>query len=121
MTKKEVLSKSFKDLEFFIKVFLTSHITNKTTGKITPFNQMAKDYFKEFKPLEKRVRKVIRASRGAAKTTLIALADTLHRICFSTEKFIVIFSSTAPLSIDKIKDIRSELMNNTFLSEFFWY
>ena len=80
---------------------------------------MALDYFKEFNPREKGVRKIIRASRGASKTTLIALADTLHRLLYSTEKFIVIFSSTAPLSMDKIKDIRTELIWNERLQDYF--
>ena len=106
---RQVLAFAYLDLEKFITFFLRHHITDKATGKITPFNQMALDYFKEFNPREKGVRKIIRASRGASKTTLIALADTLHRLLYSTEKFIVIFSSTAPLSMDKIKDIRTEL------------
>ena len=119
MTKNDVLKKAFFDFEYFIKFFLTHHIIDKSTGKITPFNQMALDYFKEFNPREKGIRKIIRASRGASKTTLIALADTLHRLLYSTEKFIVIFSSTAPLSMDKIKDIRSELIWNERIQKFF--
>ena len=119
MTKNETLSKAFFEFDFFIKFFLTHHILDKSTGKITPFNQMALDYFKEFNPREKGIRKIIRASRGASKTTLIALADTLHRLLYSTEKFIVIFSSTAPLSMDKIKDIRTELIWNERIQNYF--
>ena len=86
MTKNDVLKKAFFDFEYFIKFFLTHHITDKSTCKITPFNQMALDYFKEFNPREKGVRKIIRASRGASKTTLIALADTLHRLLYSNRE-----------------------------------
>ena len=115
----EILNKAYNDLRFFIIYFLQHHVTDKKTGEITPFNKMALDYFDTFNPKEDGVRKIIRAARGSAKTTIIALADTLHRLCFSTDKFIVIFSSTAPLSLDKIKDIKTELINNHELKDFF--
>ena len=118
-SKRQILKKAYSSLEYFIVFFLENHILDKETNEITPFNQMALDYFKLFKPNEIKVKRVIRASRGAAKTTLITLADTLHRMCFSTEKFIVIFSSTQPLSSAKIKDIRAELINNHKLNDFF--
>ena len=80
---------------------------------------MATDYFERFRPYERGVKRVIRASRGAAKTTLFVLADTLHRVLYATEPYTVLMSSTQPLSVDKIKDIQSELLANDKIAEYF--
>ena len=49
MTKNEVLKQAHSDFEFFITFFLTHHITDEGTGKITPFNQMALPLFVEYR------------------------------------------------------------------------
>ena len=117
--RKELLHRAYYDLRFFILFFLKHHVFDKETGCITPFNQMAIDHFDNFNPRQKKIKKVVMASRGSAKTTLFTLCDLIHRMCFSTVNFTVIFSSTAPLALDKVKDIRSELMMNDRLIDYF--
>ena len=80
---------------------------------------MATDYFSMFRPFERGVKRVIRASRGAAKTTIFMLADTLHRALFATEPYTVLMGSTQPLSVDKLKDIQSELVANEKIADYF--
>ena len=80
---------------------------------------MHKQYFKMFNPVEEGRHLVIQAARGSAKTTLICLIDVMHRICYSTESYILMLSSTRPLAISKTQDIFNEILNNETLRAFY--
>lgn len=125
--KRLIVARAYFDLQFFAKFFFSTtqphHLIEGKTEVVghtkDPFNQMHFDYFRKFNPSEKSAHTLIRASRGSAKTTLLCIIDPLHRICFGTEKYIVILSSTAPLARQKSKDIYSEIINNDKLRLFF--
>ena len=116
-----ILAKCYYDLQFFCNFFFKhKNEDGEWEGHVKdPYNKMHLDYFREFNPEEKSVLKVTRASRGSAKTTLLALLDPLHRICFGNEKFILILSSTTPLARGKSKDISREISLNDRLRYFF--
>ena len=119
--KRLIEARAYHDLEFFANYFFKKKEEDNTmTGHAKdPFNKMHKDFFKEFKPVEKGLQRVTLASRGSAKTTLVCLIYVLHKICFSTEKYILILSSTSPLTQAKANAIHSEVLGNEKLKEFF--
>ena len=113
MSKKaEIQTRSLYDFKFFCQYFFPEHVKD-------PFNEMHKDYFKNFNPFEKGIRQIILAPRGSAKTTFICLLDVLHRVAFSTEKYILIMSSTTPLALAKSQDIWDEINENENLKKVF--
>ena len=123
--KSLIVAYSWFSLGFFSRFFF-SDIEEQPDGTLKrvghtkdPPNSMHNDYFQQFNPDEQAVQKVILASRGSSKTTLIALIDSLHRVCFSTEKYILLLSSTSPLGRAKAKDIHSEIELNRKLKYFF--
>lgn len=111
-------AKAFYDLKFFARYFFCETIDGKVTGHTKdPFNRMHLDFFKKYHPEEESIQKVILASRGSAKTTLICVIYVLHKVCYSTEKNICILSSTQELSRGKSEDIHNEVTNNEKLKE----
>ena len=76
-------------------------------------------WINDFDPEERKVRKNILSPRGSAKTTLVCLGDVLHRSLYATERYSVIFSSVDALAKDKLRDIRTELLNNDGLIRYF--
>ena len=113
-------TKSYYDLKFFAEYFFTNSDFGPILGHTKdPFNRMHLDFFKRFKPVEKDLRVVIRAARGSAKTTLIALIYVLHKVCFGNEKFILLLSSTTPLARRKAQDIHREISFNEKLRDVF--
>lgn len=55
------------------------------------------------------------APRGYAKSTVKTLFKPLHDICYGNEKYILFISATKPQAIQKLKDIRREILNNNLL------
>lgn len=100
------------DLETFAVVFFP-HLCKH------PFNPFHYDYFNSIHYGERRVRRARGAPRGYAKSVLIALIRPIHDLCYGYEKFILLFSNTEELAIDKVKDIRTELSDNELLLEYF--
>ena len=123
--KRLIVARSFYDLKFFAKFFFSEVLVNSDGTRVrrghtaNSFNDMHETYFKEFEPIEQNVQKVIQAARGSAKTTLLCLIDPMHRVCFSTEKFILILSSTTPLAMEKANTIHTEVSQNKKLRHFF--
>lgn len=120
-TKTLVMARSYYDLEFFADYFFSHKDEEGQMQGHTkdPFNKMHLTFFKKFKPVEKSLHKVILASRGSAKTTLVCLIYVLHKICFNNEKYILILSSTTPYSRQKSKEIHLEIRNNEVLKDVF--
>ena len=96
---------SRSNFEFFCEFFFKEHVTNE-------FTRLHKDFFKWATDNERGIKKLIIAARGSSKTTMICLFYVFHRICFGTEKYILILSSTKPLATAKTKDIVEEIERN---------
>ena len=108
-----LLNRWYWDFHAYCECFFKGgHIKND-------YNQMHKDHFRSFNPNEKGRHIVIQAARGSAKTTMFALLDVLHRICYNTEKYILILSSTADLAKAKSTDIYNEVLDNERLRAFY--
>ena len=106
-------AKCYYDLKFFAEYFFKEKVGGEWKGHVKdPFNKMHLDFFKNFHPEEKDLRKVILAARGSAKTTLVCVIYVLHKICYSNEKYILLLSSTSPLARAKTKDIHVEVNFN---------
>ena len=79
------------------------------------FNELHRDLFKSDSFMERSIRRARAAPRGYAKSTLEALIEPIHDVCYAQEKFIVIFSNTQDQSNAKLRDIRTEVLTNTRL------
>lgn len=103
-----MIARGAHDKEFFATTFFPHYCE-------FPWNAFHTDYFNAFKFNERKLRRGFAAPRGAAKSTIVTLISTLHDVCYGTEKFILILSSTTPLANKKLKDIRNEINTNDFL------
>jgi len=84
-----------------------------------PFNELHHDQFTAHGFGERKIRCARAAPRGSAKSTVEALIEPLHDVCYGLEKFIVIFSETDDQANQKLKDIRTEVLTNTRLIDDF--
>ena len=76
---------------------------------------MHRNTFNDYVVGERGAKRVIAAPRGYAKSTITALFRPIWDICYHEEKYIIIVSNTEDQAVQKIKDIRSELLENDFL------
>ncbi len=76
------------------------------------FNDLHRDLFSQASFMERAIRRARAAPRGYAKSTLEALIEPIHDVCYALEKFIVIFSNTQDQSNAKLRDIRTEILTN---------
>lgn len=76
------------------------------------FNEFHEDLCARHKFGERNYRQATAAPRGSAKSTWKTLIIPLHDVCYGSEKFTVILSSTTPLANKKLKDIRQEIQTN---------
>jgi len=83
------------------------------------FNKFHRALFKRWKNNKKKVRTADAAPRGAAKSTILALIKPIHDLCYGLENFIVIISNTLGQASGRLKDIRTELIDNTELIDCF--
>lgn len=93
------------DVELFAALYFAHYCTD-------PFNDFHRDSFKVYEFAERAVRRADAAPRGYAKSVLKALIKPIHDLCYGLEKFIVIISNTDDQSVQKLKDIRAELLEN---------
>lgn len=100
------------DVELFAETFFPHYCKRE-------FNAFHRDIFKNFEFGQRNVRRAVAAPRGNAKSTLKSLIIPLHDVCYGSEKFILLLSSTTPLSNKKLKDIRNEIHQNRFLASTF--
>ena len=96
------------DLELFAKMFF---------GKFCkyPFSPFHKDLFARWDKNERGTRWVDAAPRGSAKSTMVSLIKPIHDICYHQETYITIFSNTEAQALQKLRDIKNELLENDFL------
>lgn len=85
------------------------------------FSAMHRDFFTRYATDQnaRGLRDATAAPRSFAKTTVIGKIKIIHDCVYQHERYILILSSRDDLAIDKVKDIRDELMNNTRLQEVF--
>jgi predicted phage terminase large subunit-like protein len=108
-TKQNLIRHRCKhDLRFFAKIFFPHYCTS-------PFNLFHEEYFKKWAFGERKSKRAWAAPRGAAKSTIPGFIKLIHDLCYHSEYFIVVLSNTESLAIQKLKDIRSEIINNTKL------
>lgn len=100
------------DLELYCVAYFPHYCTRE-------FNEFHHDIFKRHKFRERNIRQASAAPRGSAKSTIKSLIKPLHDVCYGSEKFIVILSSTTPLANKKLKDIRNEIHQNDYLASSF--
>jgi predicted phage terminase large subunit-like protein len=79
------------------------------------FNAFHTDAFESYQYGERNVRRGDAAPRGFAKSTIKVLFKPIHDICYKLEKFIVVISNTEQQTIQKLRDIQSELIGNDLL------
>ena len=99
-----------KDFEAFCEMFFPHYIKY-------PFNRFHLDCFDFYKEDQKSVRRVDCAPRGYAKSTIKGLFKPLHDICYGLEKYILFISATKAQAIEKLKDIRAEVLTNELLRD----
>lgn len=113
MERRElIIARGAHDLEFYATSFFPHYCE-------FPWNAFHQDYFNDFVFNKRKLRCAYASPRGSAKSTMVTLIKTLHDICYGTENFILILSSTTPLANKKLKDIRNEILTNDHLREFF--
>ena len=96
------------DIEAFADLFFGHYAKHD-------YNQFHRDCFEDYRAPQIKVRRVDCAPRGYAKSTIKALIKPIHDICYGLEKYIVFISATKPQAIQKLKDIRREVLTNDFL------
>ena len=95
-----------------LKLFAQTFFPHYCKREFSPFHE---EICARFKFRERNIRSALAAPRGNAKSTWKSLIIPIHDVCYGSEKFIVILSSTTPLSNKKLKDIRQEVSENTSL------
>ncbi len=99
-----------KDLELFCLLFFPHYCR-------FDFNKFHRDCFQFYAEGQRGVRRSDGAPRGYAKSTVKTLFKPIHDICYGSEKYILFISATKPQAVQKLKDIRRELLGNDLLSD----
>ncbi len=93
------------DVKLFAKYFFPHYCD-------LPFNNFHEDTFESYVFGQRSRRKVNAAPRGYAKSTIEAFIKPIHDVCYKLEHFIVIASNTDGQSVQKLKDIKAEFLDN---------
>ncbi|GAF74018.1 unnamed protein product, partial [marine sediment metagenome] len=98
----------------FAKIYLSHHCQ-------LPFSRMHKEVFATLAELfdKRQGRLAIAAPRGHAKSTIVSLAFVLWCVLYGKEKLVFLVSATREQVILLLKDVKSELQNNSLLLEDF--
>lgn len=110
--KNALWARCATDIRLFARHFFPHYCT-------FAFNEFHKQIFRETKFREKAIRRARAAPRGYAKSTIKALIKPIHDICYGLEDFIVFISNTQDQANGKLRDIRSEVLVNDRLSNFY--
>lgn len=98
------------DLEAFSLIFFPHYCTLE-------FNQFHRDCFKFYERREAAVRRLDGAPRGYAKSTIKTLIKPIHDVCYGLEKYILFISDTKSQALQKLRDIRTEVLDNDLLHD----
>ena len=111
LNNEGVKDRAFTDFDFFVREFFPHHAEKE-------FSQMHRDFCQiETEPDLRGVNRVTAAPRGNAKTTFRVIFKSLHAIVYGYHPFIIIIGYSESEAIDKVKDIRDELVMNERLIE----
>lgn len=105
MATEILVARCATDLKLYAQVFFPHYCKRE-------FNEFHDNICKRFKFGERSYRQATAAPRGSAKSTWKTLIIPCHDVCYGSEKFIVVLSSTTPLANKKLKDIRQEIQAN---------
>lgn len=97
------------DLEAFALIFFSHYCKHE-------FNLFHRNKMDQYDYGERSVRRADAAPRGYAKSTIKVLIKPIHDVCYQLEKFIIIASNTHAQSVQKLKDIKAEFINNELLT-----
>jgi predicted phage terminase large subunit-like protein len=100
------------DLQLFSLCFFAHYCTYA-------FNDFHHQTFDETKWMERAVRRARAAPRGYAKSTLKALVKPIHDVCYGLEDYVLFVSNTQDQANGKLRDIRTEVLTNVALVEFY--
>lgn len=100
------------DVALFARTFFPHYCQSE-------FNALHCDWFVDWSAEKRGIRRVDAAPRGHAKSTLKTLIKPIHDLCYGLENFVVIISDTASQATGKLFDIRSELLQNALLNEYY--
>ena len=109
--KFSIVHRCATDFEMFVQTFLTSYCT-------LPFGNFQTLWMQDYVFAERGQRKIYVCPRGYAKST-ISMFRVLHSICYGTENYIIVASNTQTQAVQKIKDIRTELLDNPKINSVF--
>lgn len=100
------------DVELYATVFFPHYC-------IYNFNKLHRDVFDSTHFLERSIRRARAAPRGYAKSTIEAFIKPIHDACYGLETFILIISNTQAQADQKLSDIRTEILTNAPLVNFY--
>ncbi|WP_334083930.1 hypothetical protein [Helicobacter typhlonius] len=117
---KKRKTKAKEDFRFFVTTYLGHHIGLENIGEVknnesSLFRQWV---YKELPHLNEN-KIIIKAYRGAAKTTLISRLFSLWQICRGEKRYCILISSTLDLAKEGIDLIKTECEDNINLREDF--
>lgn len=110
--KKLLILRCKTDLELFSRVYFNHYCR-------FDFNEFHFSVFENENSFNRQARRIYIAPRGSAKSTLLSLITPIRDLCFGLEKFILLISHTEDQAVQKLKDIRSELIENSALQKDF--
>ena len=102
----EIKERCRYDLKYFVEYFFPHHFWGEMSEMHRAFCEVDKD------KQRRGLKEAIAAPRGNAKTTFKVLIDPIHDIVYGFERFILIIGYSDTEAIDKVKDIRNELLSN---------
>ena len=80
-----------------------------------PFNPFHRSCFKLYSEDTASLRELDCAPRGYAKSTIKGFVKPLHDVCYELEKYILFISATKSQAVQKLGDIRTEILTNDLL------
>lgn len=110
--RREVYERCENDIYEFIYTFLIHHFWGDVSA-------MHREFFKIIDDMPEGVNTAIAAPRGNNKTTIFVTALPLHAICYKKKNFIVVIGYSEADGIEKVSNIRDELLNNQRLIDVF--
>lgn len=112
IAKKMLFERCKTDLELFSRAYFSHYCRYN-------FNEFHHSVFENENSFDRQARRIYIAPRGSAKSTLVSLITPIRDLVFGLEKFILLISHTEDQAVQKLKDIRSELLENAALQKDF--
>lgn len=108
LVKQAIIARCETDFELYCTMFFPHYCQ-------LPFNQFHSDCFDFYGRYKIAARVVDCAPRGYAKSVLKTLLKPTHDVCYGLKKYILFISATKEQAVQKLTDIRRELLVNDHL------